>query len=64
MSVQGEAVIPSHARSRQLRACLLCSIVQTPGDFKKVGCPNCEEILQVPSTAYSPCPVLMIDVPS
>ena len=47
MSVQGEAVIPTHARSRQLRACLLCSIIQSPGDFKKVGCPNCEEILQV-----------------
>ncbi|KAF8509433.1 transcription initiation protein spt4 [Hysterangium stoloniferum] len=41
------AAIPSNARSRQLRACLLCSIVQTPADFKRHGCPNCEEILQL-----------------
>ncbi|KAF8590255.1 transcription initiation protein spt4 [Ramaria rubella] len=47
MAGQGEAVIPNHARSRQLRACLLCSIVQAPNDFKRVGCPNCEEILQL-----------------
>jgi transcription elongation factor SPT4 len=60
MSVQGEAVIPTHARSRHLRACLLCSIIQTPGDFKKVGCPNCEEILQVAAT--SPVPALFTHI--
>lgn len=26
---------------------MLCSVVQTPQDFKKYGCPNCEEILQL-----------------
>ncbi|KAG8935864.1 transcription elongation factor spt4 [Tulasnella sp. 419] len=32
---------------KQLRACLLCSIIQTPQDFKRLGCPNCDEILQI-----------------
>ncbi|KAF5324469.1 hypothetical protein D9611_004525 [Ephemerocybe angulata] len=39
------ATIPSQARSKQLRACLLCSIIQVPADFRKNGCPNCEEIV-------------------
>lgn len=39
--------IPANARSKALRACLLCSIVQTPQEFRKGGCPNCEEILQL-----------------
>lgn len=39
--------IPPQARSKNLRACLLCSIIQLPPDFRKSGCPNCEEILQV-----------------
>ena len=44
---QGQAAIPSQPRAKQLRACLLCSIIQTPADFRKYGCPNCEEIMQV-----------------
>ncbi|KIJ32334.1 hypothetical protein M422DRAFT_52905 [Sphaerobolus stellatus SS14] len=47
---EGTAAIPGNARSKQLRACLLCSIVQTPADFKRYGCPNCEEILQLKSS--------------
>ena len=39
--------IPPQARSKHLRACLLCSIIQVPAEFRKSGCPNCEEILQV-----------------
>ncbi|KAH8985912.1 Spt4/RpoE2 zinc finger-domain-containing protein [Lactarius akahatsu] len=35
------------ARSKKLRACLLCSIIQTPIDFRRNGCPNCEEIMQM-----------------
>ncbi|PAV20571.1 transcription initiation Spt4 [Pyrrhoderma noxium] len=41
------ASIPSNARARQLRACLLCSIIQSPVDFRRNGCPNCEEIMQM-----------------
>lgn len=44
---QPQAAIPPQPKARQLRACLLCSLIQTPGDFRKNGCPNCEEILQV-----------------
>lgn len=32
---------------RNLRACLLCSIVQPHSKFLSEGCPNCEEILQL-----------------
>lgn len=41
------APIPGQAKSKNLRACLLCSIIQTPIDFRRNGCPNCEEIMQV-----------------
>ncbi|PPQ63962.1 hypothetical protein CVT24_009085 [Panaeolus cyanescens] len=41
------AAIPTQARSKSLRACLLCSLIQLPVDFRKSGCPNCEEILQM-----------------
>ncbi|TFK25065.1 transcription initiation protein spt4 [Coprinopsis marcescibilis] len=41
------AVIPPQPRSNKLRACLLCSIVQLPSDFKRNGCPNCDDILQL-----------------
>ncbi|KAI0643612.1 transcription initiation protein spt4 [Trametes meyenii] len=44
---QVQAAIPSQPRAKQLRACLLCSIVQTPADFRKHGCPNCEELMQM-----------------
>ncbi|KAI0056800.1 transcription initiation Spt4 [Artomyces pyxidatus] len=41
------AAIPPQARAKQLRACLLCSIIQTPVDFRRTGCPNCEELMQM-----------------
>lgn len=41
------APIPANARARQLRACLLCSLIQSPADFRRNGCPNCEEIMQM-----------------
>ncbi|KAI0366227.1 transcription initiation protein spt4 [Pilatotrama ljubarskyi] len=44
---QVQAAIPSQPRAKQLRACLLCSIIQTPADFRKHGCPNCEELMQM-----------------
>lgn len=50
---QGQASIPSQPRAKQLRACLLCSVIQTPADFRKHGCPNCEELMQVCSTLYA-----------
>jgi len=31
---------------RNLRACMICSFVQTMQKFKTVGCPNCEPLLQ------------------
>ncbi len=49
---QVHASIPSQPRAKQLRACLLCSIVQTPADFRKHGCPNCEELMQVRSRLH------------
>ncbi|CCM03580.1 uncharacterized protein FIBRA_05717 [Fibroporia radiculosa] len=42
-----QAAIPPQPRAKQLRACLLCSIIQTPADFRKHGCPNCEELMQM-----------------
>lgn len=44
------AAIPTQSRSKHLRACLLCSLVQAPPDWKKNGCPNCESILEVGSS--------------
>ncbi|KAI0699801.1 transcription initiation protein spt4 [Cytidiella melzeri] len=44
---QGQAAIPSQPRAKALRACLLCSIIQTPADFRRIGCPNCEELMQM-----------------
>lgn len=32
---------------KQLRACMLCSVVLEATEFKKRGCPNCEDVLQV-----------------
>ncbi|KAI5854588.1 Spt4/RpoE2 zinc finger-domain-containing protein [Tricharina praecox] len=31
---------------RTLRACMICSFVQTTQKFKQTGCPNCEQLLQ------------------
>jgi transcription elongation factor SPT4 len=36
---------------RKLRACLLCSLVKTQTQFKRDGCDNCEEILQLRGSA-------------
>jgi hypothetical protein len=41
-----DAAIPGQ-KTKNLRACLLCSVVQSAADFRRMGCPNCEEILQV-----------------
>ncbi|KAJ7122936.1 transcription elongation factor SPT4 [Mycena epipterygia] len=48
-SMAGQAaIIPSASKgSKQLRACLLCSLIQHPLDFRKYGCPNCEEVMQM-----------------
>jgi transcription elongation factor SPT4 len=34
-------------KPRNLRACLLCSIVLSYNEFLSKGCPNCEEYLQL-----------------
>ncbi|BFZ54894.1 transcription elongation factor spt4 [Savitreella phatthalungensis] len=39
-----QKVLPSG--SRNLRACMLCSIVLTARQFEERGCPNCENILR------------------
>jgi len=39
--------VPPMGKAKGLRACLLCSLVQTAADFRKSGCPNCEDILQL-----------------
>ncbi|KAE9399151.1 transcription elongation factor SPT4 [Gymnopus androsaceus JB14] len=46
MSDPVSAIIPQ-SKSRHLRSCLLCSLIQTSNDFRSIGCPNCEEILQL-----------------
>ncbi|TPX32595.1 hypothetical protein SmJEL517_g04265 [Synchytrium microbalum] len=38
-----ESFIPADRRG--LRACLLCSIIQKDKEFRRHGCPNCEEVL-------------------
>ncbi|ORY91499.1 Spt4/RpoE2 zinc finger-domain-containing protein [Leucosporidium creatinivorum] len=35
------------AGSKKLRACLMCSFVATPTEFRKEGCPNCDELLEM-----------------
>jgi transcription elongation factor SPT4 len=34
-------------QQRYLRACMVCSIVQTEARFRKEGCPNCEDFLRL-----------------
>ncbi|TFK64907.1 transcription initiation Spt4 [Pluteus cervinus] len=41
------STVPSTIKSKQLRACLLCSIILLPAEFRKTGCPNCEELMQM-----------------
>ncbi|KAH7104857.1 transcription initiation protein spt4 [Auriculariales sp. MPI-PUGE-AT-0066] len=45
--MSSSAFVPSSSKSKGLRACLLCSVVQSVADFRKYGCPNCEEIMQI-----------------
>jgi transcription elongation factor SPT4 len=33
--------------TRNLRACMVCSVVQTSAQFNRAGCPNCEEFLEL-----------------
>ncbi|KAH8829940.1 Spt4/RpoE2 zinc finger-domain-containing protein [Flagelloscypha sp. PMI_526] len=40
-------ILPQNIKSRGLRACTLCSIVLGGQDFKRSGCPNCEEIMNM-----------------
>ncbi|KAJ7229091.1 transcription elongation factor SPT4 [Mycena pura] len=48
----GTAAIPSSSKgAKQLRACLLCSLIQHPLEFRKHGCPNCEELMQMKNSA-------------
>ena len=39
-----ERVLPSN--NRNLRACMLCSIILTARQFEERGCPNCEQLLR------------------
>lgn len=36
---------------RSLRACLVCSYVQTGSKFQSEGCPNCEDFLEMRGSA-------------
>ncbi|KAI9890520.1 MAG: hypothetical protein M1814_003859 [Vezdaea aestivalis] len=38
--------VPSN-QQRNLRACMVCAIVQTYQKFLRDGCPNCEEFLKI-----------------
>ncbi|KAK9728068.1 transcription elongation factor spt4 [Basidiobolus ranarum] len=38
-------IVPTE--KRQLRACLLCSLVKNAAQFRQTGCDNCEEILRM-----------------
>ncbi|GAA6054126.1 hypothetical protein JCM3770_003208 [Rhodotorula araucariae] len=33
--------------TKKLRACLLCSFVASPAEFRKQGCPNCDDKLEI-----------------
>jgi transcription elongation factor SPT4 len=44
--IQGGAFIPAN-QQRNMRACMVCSIVRTQHQFMTQGCPNCEEILEL-----------------
>ncbi|KAK3060900.1 transcription elongation factor spt4, partial [Coniosporium uncinatum] len=39
------------ASNRNLRACMVCSIVQTESKFRLAGCPNCESFLTLTGNA-------------
>jgi transcription elongation factor SPT4 len=42
----GGAYIPPN-QQRNMRACMVCSIVRTQQQFLTQGCPNCEEFLEL-----------------
>lgn len=44
--IQGGAHIPPN-QQRNMRACMVCSIVRTQQQFTTNGCPNCEDILEL-----------------
>ncbi|KAI4946607.1 hypothetical protein J4E91_007296 [Alternaria rosae] len=44
--IQGGAHIPP-GQQRNMRACMVCSIVRTQNQFLTQGCPNCEEIIEL-----------------
>jgi transcription elongation factor SPT4 len=44
--IQGGAFIPAN-QQRNMRACMVCSIVRTLHQFTTQGCPNCEDILEL-----------------
>jgi len=44
--IQGGAYIPPN-QQRNMRACMVCSIVRTQQQFLTEGCPNCEDVLEL-----------------
>lgn len=42
-------------KKTDLRACLICSILQSLADFVDTGCPNCEDVVEVSRAVRSPC---------
>jgi transcription elongation factor SPT4 len=48
--VQGGAHIPPN-QQRNMRACMVCSIVRTQQQFMTQGCPNCEDVLELVGNA-------------
>jgi transcription elongation factor SPT4 len=44
--IQGGAYIPP-GQQRNMRACMVCSIVRTQNQFLTQGCPNCEDIIEL-----------------
>ncbi|CAO2648278.1 Nn.00g075450.m01.CDS01 [Neocucurbitaria sp. VM-36] len=46
MALAGGAAIPPN-QQRNMRACMVCSIVRTQQQFMTHGCPNCEDILEL-----------------
>jgi transcription elongation factor SPT4 len=44
--IQGGASIPAN-QQKNMRACMVCSVVRTQQQFVTQGCPNCEEILEL-----------------
>ncbi|ORX40645.1 transcription initiation protein spt4 [Kockovaella imperatae] len=43
--------MPPKGKRNDLRACLVCSILQTANGFLTQGCPNCEDILEMRGSA-------------